>query len=98
MPEPSRIHAFAARLRDEGDRVRAAAARVAALEGVPWRSPAGEAFRDRAREVAAHLRDTSRLLDEAADTTDAHARAVAHTLDQLAALASRALSALPGGR
>ena len=96
MPEPTRIHAFATRLREEGERVQALGARVAALEGVTWRSPAGEAFRERCLEVSAHVRRTARLLEDAADTTDAHARAVATTLDQLAALAGRALSRLPG--
>jgi uncharacterized protein YukE len=98
MPEPTRIHALATRLREEAERVQAVAARVAAVEGVPWRSPAGEAFRERAREVSAHVRRTARLLDDAAGTTDAHARAVARSRDQLAALAGRALSRTPGDR
>lgn len=97
IPDPSRIAVLAARLREEGLRVSAISARVAALEGVDWRSAAANAFRDRVEEAAGHLRCTAQLLDDAADTTEAHARAVAAALDELAAFARRALSTLPGG-
>jgi hypothetical protein len=85
--DPAELQALAHRVRAEADEVARVAAWVGATAGVPWQSPAADAFRARVHERAGGLRCVAAQVEEAADLLGAHARAVAAVLARAEELA-----------
>ncbi|GAB3450518.1 hypothetical protein GCM10027517_38120 [Phycicoccus ginsengisoli] len=88
--DSSRLRRLAATVRDEAERVRGGARRLAGVGAVRWHSPAGRLFRDRVEERVHALRATAARLDHAADLVEAHARAVDRVVAELATAAGAA--------
>ncbi|GAB3245774.1 hypothetical protein [Nocardioides dilutus] len=71
------VRKHAARLREQGDDIRALADQlVARSETLHWSGRAADAMRERARERAAQLRDAAARHETAADSLEAHSAEV----------------------
>jgi uncharacterized protein (DUF3084 family) len=82
----SQLRAKARTLRAHADDLRARSATVASDAGsMSWNSRAGDALRSRVRDTHDALGQRARALDEAAAALEAHAAAVDHVKDEIAA-------------
>ncbi|QGN58311.1 hypothetical protein [Nostocoides sp. HKS02] len=95
--DPHHIRVLAARLRADGERVRAVAVRVAGTSEVAWQSPAAQSFRARVHDVAVGLRRVATDLDDAALALDWHATALESVAAALARAAAAGESAVRAG-
>lgn len=75
-PDPAPVQAASRSLDQLAAELRALGARVAAADGVPWRSPAADAFRQRLADQVAGLERTAAEVAAAADAVGRHAVAL----------------------